>query len=331
MKSVLLAALAAAFAMLAASAFGQTRVATAGYVPLGGIDQWVTIRGDDDSKPILLLVHGGPADAQSYFASAYAPYENDFLLVQWDQRGAGRTFAKYGDKTPDMTLDRAVADGIELAQLLRGRFPGRALVVLGHSWGSVVATGMVQKRPDLFAAYVGTGQVASWAAGVNHQFDFLKGRARATNDAAMLASLEAIGRPDPTNVTQYFTFSRPLRQHMNPSDTAWLANLKTLAAANGETDETIKTAGDGMTFSGQAFIQTMVREDLATAALNFALPYCVIQGRHDLNTPTDPAKAYFDKVQAPRKYYAVIEDAGHFALSTHQARFISELKKCLQT
>ena len=324
-----MAIVAAAFVLLASHAFAQARVATDGYVPIGGIDQWVTIHGDDDTRPILLLVHGGPADAQSSFASAYAPYERDFVLVQWDQRGAGRTFAKYRDKTPDMTLDRVVADGVEVAEQLKRRFPGRPLIVLGHSWGSIVATGMVQKRPDLFAAYVGTGQVASWAAGVNHQFDYLKARARETGDAAMLSSLEAIGRPDPSNITQYFTFSRPLRRHMNPSDTAWLTNLQALAKANGETDESIATASAGMTFSGQAFIQTMIREDLANTATRFSVPYCVIQGRHDHNTPTDAAKAYFDKVTAPKKHYAVIEDAGHFALSTHPAAFIAELKRCL--
>lgn len=324
-----LTVVAAAFVMLASHAFARTRIETAGYVPIGGIDQWITIRGDDDEKPVLLLVHGGPADAQSAFASAYAPYEQHFILVQWDQRGAGRTFAKLRDKTPDMTLERVVADGVEVAEQLHKRFPGRRLIVLGHSWGSIVATGMVQKRPDLFAAYVGTGQVASWAAGVNHQFDYLKTRARETNNTAMLASLEAIGRPDPMNITQYFTFSRPLRQHMNPSDTAWLTNLQALARANGETDETIAVASAGMTFSGQGFIQTMVREDLATTATRFRIPFCVVQGRHDHNTPTAAAKVYFDKVFAPLARFTVIEDAGHFALATHQAQVIEAIRTCI--
>ena len=86
-------------------------LAEAAYYSIGGIDQWVTIRGSDDSKPVLLLVHGGPGDAQSPFAATYAPYESDFVLVQWDQRGAGRTFEKYGKDTPGLSLEREIADG----------------------------------------------------------------------------------------------------------------------------------------------------------------------------------------------------------------------------
>lgn len=301
-----------------------------GYVPVNGIDQWVTLRGEDASKPILLVVHGGPADAQSSFPSAYATYERDFIVAQWDQRGAGRTFAKYGTSTPDVSLDQIVDDGVALAEHLRRRFPRNRIVLLGHSWGTMVATGMAQERPDLFAAYVGTGQIASWAAAVDFQFDYLKSEARKAGDTATVSSLETIGRPDPLNITQYFTFTRPLRQYMHASDRTWLSDLKTLAAANGETAEDIRVAGAGMDFSGAKLIQAIVREDLQATALRFSLPYCVIQGRHDVSTPTPPARAYFDKVSAPRKYYAVIEDAGHFAVVTHPDPFLAELKTCLR-
>jgi pimeloyl-ACP methyl ester carboxylesterase len=305
------------------------RIEESVFVTVGGIDQLITIRGDDTRKPVLLLVHGGPGDAQSFFIETYAPYEKDFVLVQWDQRGAGRTFEKLGPATPDLTLERQVDDGVDLARQLRKRFPKNDLIVLGHSWGSVIATGMVQKQPALFDAYVGTGQVATWAAGVQWQFDFLKERARANNDAAALASLEAIGKPDPRNIVQYFTFSRPLRSHMNDSDKAWFANMKAIAARGGATETDIETAGKGMDFSGGKLIQTMIREDLVSTAPRFETRYCVIQGEHDLSTPTAPAKAYFDIVTAPKKRYAVIEGAGHFALATHQAAFIAEMKTCI--
>src|SRR5688500_5995235 len=90
------------------------RVEEASFISIGGIDQWVTIRGDDD-KPVLLLHHGGPGDVQSPFVSVYALYENDFLLVQWDQRGAGQIFAASG--AADITLETQISDGIELSEL----------------------------------------------------------------------------------------------------------------------------------------------------------------------------------------------------------------------
>ena len=302
------------------------RIEEGKYISVGAIDQWVTIRGVDDRKPILLLLHGGPGDVQSPYVTTYFPYENDFVLVQWDQRGSGRTFAKNG--IAGLTLEKQVRDGIDLAEQLRARFPNRKLILLGHSWGSVVATGMAQQRPDLFASYVGTGQVAAWAGTVQYQFDFLEQRYKETGNTTGLADLQKIGKPDPLNIAQYFGFSRPLRQNLGPADTKWLAEMKAIAKTNGETEGAIKVSGDGQAASGAALIQSIFHADLPATAPEFKLPFCVIQGRDDLNAPTRLAQDYFDKVRAPAKAMTVIPNGGHFALVTNQADFIVALKQC---
>lgn len=304
------------------------RIEQASFITIGGIEQWVTIRGNDDRKPVLLLLHGGPGDVQSPFVSIYAPYEKDFVLVQWDERGAGRTFAKNG--AAGLSLEKQVSDGIDLGERLRKRFAGRKPILFGHSWGSIVATWMAQQRPDLFTAYVGTGQVAAWADTVQFQFDFLKRRYKETGDAAGLAALEAIGKPDPKDVKQYFAFSRPIRQHMNASDTAWFAHMLKILESNGETEASLKAIGDGMNASGAALIGSTVTTDLPATAVDFKIPYYVIQGKDDLFAPTPLAEAYFAKVSAPSKQMIVIEDAGHFALATHQTEVIAALKQMLR-
>lgn len=303
------------------------RVEEARFVPLGGLEQWITLRGRADA-PILLVVHGGPGDVQSPLVTAYADYERDFLLVQWDQRGAGKTYGKYGASTPELTLERLSQDGIELAEYLRGRFPRSRVIVLGHSWGTAIATQMVRQRPALFAAYVGTGQIASWAESVMAQFEFLVRKAKDTGDAAMLAELEAIGRPDPANAEQYFAFTRPLRKYLDAADAGWLAGLIPLVRRTpGFTDDDLRMLGDGMTFSGKVLLPIQMAEDLSTSALRFEIPYFVIQGRDDLFTPTAPAEAYFAKLVAPHKRIAILDGAGHFALVTHAARFVAILNE----
>ncbi len=294
------------------------------FLTIGGIEQWVTVRGDDDRKPVLLLLHGGPGDVQSPFISVYAPYEREFVLVQWDERGAGQTFARNG--TAGVTLDRLVADGIELAQQLRRRFPKQKLMVFGHSWGSLIATRMVQHRPDLFDAYVGTGQVTSWPDTVQFQFDFLKRRYKEQGEATALAALEAIGKPDPNNRKEYFGWSRPIRQFMNPSDTAWFADMRRIATANGVTETTMKAVNDGMIASGAA----LSFADLSGTAARFEIPYYAIQGRDDLFAPTPLVEAFFKKISAPTQRLFVLEQAGHFALATHQAEVIAALKQILR-
>jgi pimeloyl-ACP methyl ester carboxylesterase len=205
---------------------GSKRIEEAGFIKLGGLEQWITIRGDNDAAPVLLLLHGGPGDVQSPFVDTYKAYETNFILVQWDQRGAGKTFGKYGEQTPDLTLDQLTSDGIELAAYLKSRFRRDGIILLGHSWGTAIATEMVKKRSDLFLAYVGTGQIASWAESVQWQFDFLKRKASDTNDQELLKTLTGIGTPDPDNTTQYFSFTQPLRNYLIPADSAWLAGLK---------------------------------------------------------------------------------------------------------
>jgi len=317
-------------ATLVAQAFAQgaSRIDEASFMRIGGIEQWVTIRGDDPRHPMLLLLHGGPGDVQSPFVSTYAAYEKDFVLVQWDQRGAGRTFARSG--AAGLSRERLIADAIDLAEQLRMRFPRVPLILFGHSWGTIIATGMAQQRPELFAAYVGTGQVTAWADLVQFQFDFLKQRYKEKGDTTGLAALDAIGKPDPNNVAQYFGFSRPIRQNMNAPDTGWLAGLRNLSSARGVTEVTVKAINDGMIASGSALIGASVATDLPATATSFRIPYDIIQGRHDPFSPTPLVESYFDKVSAPKKRLIVIEDPGHFALTTHQAAVTEALKAVIQ-
>jgi hypothetical protein len=93
----------------------------ASFVTVGGIEQWITIRGEDRDNPVLLFLHGGPADVTNPWSFAmFAPWEAHFTVVQWDQRGAGRTLGKSGPSVAStMTLDRMKQDGIELTEYLR--------------------------------------------------------------------------------------------------------------------------------------------------------------------------------------------------------------------
>ncbi|MEO7966664.1 MAG: alpha/beta fold hydrolase [Gemmatimonadaceae bacterium] len=245
-----------------------TGIRDARFVSLGGMDQWVTIRGDDVRRPILLLLHGRPGDVQSPFVSVYAPYERDFVLVQWDQRGAGKTLAKYGERTPELTLDRVTKIGIELAEYLHERFKANPLIVLGHSWGSVIGTEMIRARPDLFAAYVGIGQVASWAETGNAQCEFLKSKARETGNAALIAQLDSIGRLDQSNATQYFDATRSLRNYLGDADKGWFTRLRAKATDSlGMTDDDRTAVIGGMTLSGRTLLPTQMKEGLSTNAL----------------------------------------------------------------
>jgi len=318
----------AAVAVTASAQTPTARIDQTSFVPLGGLEQWISIRGDDRSNPVLLVVHGGPGEVQWPQAEVYKPWEKTFTVVQWDQRGAGHTFGRYGTNTPDVTLDRISKDGVELAEYLCRQLGKKKIIVLGHSWGSIVATRMVQMRPDLFAAYVGTGQVTSWAAMVNTQYDLVLAKARKDGDQATIKELEA-NRPDPANAQQYFSFSSKyhVRSLWPPPDQAWLQHLRSrLPELQASNPEQSKYLEEGMEFQGEHVLPDQLATNLPKTACEIDTAYFVIQGQDDIVTPTQAANDYFKCVKAPKKELILIPNAGHFAFMTAASEFLELLK-----
>lgn len=303
------------------------RIEESRFVTIGNIEQFITIRGDDRSNPVLLFIHGGPGDVQSPFVAEYAAYESAFTFVQWDQRGAGRTYGKYGDDTPDLTLDRLVADGIELSEYLKSYLGVSGIVLLGHSWGSVIGAEMAIRRPDLFDAYVGTGQVGSWDRGVRYQYDFVRA---AVGDRSVREELGSPGDFDPRDLGDFLAINGLLRERLGAADRSWLEKTGERTREEVSPDDA-EAIGGGMNLSGRTLYSTQVGVDLFATASHFEIPFIVIQGSEDLFTPTPVAVDYFDRVEAPRKELHIIPGAGHFAVVTHAQEFLSALIEATST
>ena len=166
------------------------------YVKIGGIDQWIQIRGEDRDNPVILFVHGGPGGSTIPMSSGWQPWEKYFTIVQWDQRGAGRTFRTTGESiATTMTLAQMTRDGVEVAEYLRAHLHKDRIILIGHSWGSFLGIHIVKQRPDLFHAFVGTGQVVGKQT-FEKQFELtathLKALEQAANNIQALTELKPI-------------------------------------------------------------------------------------------------------------------------------------------
>lgn len=315
------------FCAVAAVAKPQTsirRIDMTAFVPLGGINQWISIRGDNRANPVLLVVHGGPGEAQWPQAEIFKPWEKTFTVVQWDQRGTGHTFGRYGTNTPDVTLDRISKDGVELAQYLCRELGKKKIIVLGHSWGSLVAIHMVQMRPNLFAAYVGTGQASSWSTLVNTQFNLLLAKARREHDEATVKKLEAISRPDSLTPAQFFSLNT--RSIWAAEDLAWIKHLRSeWPEIQARDPKDAKDLEEGMEFSGEKVQPDQFATNLPKTACKIDTAFFVIQGQDDVITPTQAAIDYYDCVKAPKKELVLIPNAGHFAWMTAPDKFLQAL------
>jgi pimeloyl-ACP methyl ester carboxylesterase len=179
------------------------------YVSVGGIKQWIQIRGDDRNNPVLLFLHGGPGASSLPISSGWRAWERSFIVVQWDQPGTGRTYRENASADIGaLNVARMTADGLELTEEIR-RYLGKSKILLvGHSWGSALGIHMIKARPEIFSAFVGTGQFVD--AIENEQFNYAHvfERAQRTNNKRALEELVALGLPPWSDLEKFKTVRR---------------------------------------------------------------------------------------------------------------------------
>jgi pimeloyl-ACP methyl ester carboxylesterase len=298
------------------------------FVSIGGIEQWVTVRGQDRNNPVLLFLHGGPGEATSLWTFvAFAPWEEHFTVVQWDQRGAGKTYGKNDPEkvAPTMKLDRMVQDGIELSEYLRKYLGKDKIIVVGHSFGSVLGTLMARARPDLFYAYVGTGQVVDSTRNYQVAYEALLKKARAVGNQKALKELGHVG-PPPYSSGEGYGVQRRWSNAFEGADQFLLGNLGLVLVYPGSSAKDFNDFLDGQRFSGEYLVGhiSVQPKDLG---LDFAVPMFVIQGAEDFTTPTELARQYLASLKAPRKTFVTIPGGGHFAVFIKSDQFLAELVK----
>ncbi|MGA7437063.1 MAG: alpha/beta hydrolase [Luteibacter sp.] len=292
------------------------KVDSAEFVRIGGIEQWVTAKGDSCANPIILFISGGPGNPLSPLSdSMYGSWSRDFIVVQWDQRGAGMT---YGRSPPaegeTLTIERMAQDGNELAVYLAQRYGKRKVILWGSSWGSILGVYMAKSRPDLFYAYVGTSQVVNSLENQAESYKKLVALAQAANDQPSLDVLKQVGTPPWTDPRSFGKVRRIIRAYeakvTTPPPTTWHAAPEyttpkaTEDYTNGEDYSFINFVGmhgDGM----------LAHANLPALGTDFAIPVFLIEGKQDLLATPEVARRYYDQIKAPQKGWVLLEHSGH--------------------
>jgi len=296
------------------------------FVPIGAIEQWVTIRGQDRANPVLLFLHGGPGDVTTPWAFAFfAPWEEHFTVVQWDQRGAGRTLKRNGPGiAPTLTLDRMAQDGIELSEYLRKHLGKDKIILVAHSFGSVIGLQIVRTRPDLFYAYVGTGQVATEINNYVVAYDALLKQARAIGNQRAIDELSKVG-PPPYSSGEGYGVQRKWSNAFEGADRFLPSTLGLALVAPGYSVQDINDSTEGQVFSAERLVPQTKSIGPKELGLKFSVPVFFFQGDEDFTSPTALARDYLEAIQAPRKEFVPIQGAGHFAIFMHSDQFLEEL------
>jgi len=301
----------------------STAVHEAGYVRVGGVPQWIEIRGWNRVNPVILWLHGGPgAPVLSSSYSSFLPWEKTFTIVHWHQRGAGLSYAAAPADAPPLTIDLMVQDGIEVAEHLRTRLPKAKIIVVGHSWGSVLGTRMAQGRPDLFAAYVGTGQMNSLEDDGRDLFAAAVERARSRSDSKAIESLESVASLPFTDVRR-MEVVRKWGKTEEMSDSPMLALIAPFISPGYRVSKAFSLR-QGFESSRTALFAEEQRIRLERDVPELKMPAFLFQGKEDWQVSTPAALRYFERLRAPRKDVVLFE-GGHFVHVFHSDAFLHAL------
>lgn len=227
-----------------------------------------------------------------------------------------------------MSIDRMADDGIEVAEFLRAHLKKKKIILLGHSWGSILGVHMAQERPDLFYAYVGTGQATQMTRSQQISYAHLLEKARAANNKRAVQALEVIGPPpfdSMQKVVVYFNQLEPYEVEPDRYAQSELIGRATFNAPSFSLRDIMTRKRGFESVPTWGLYQAMLSTDLSLLGSTFKVPVFFFQGVQDEVTETSLVQGYFDKLQAPHKQIVLFAGQGHFAVWVQPDRFLKEL------
>jgi pimeloyl-ACP methyl ester carboxylesterase len=300
-------------------------IATMEQVLIGGISQSIWFRGMDVRKPAVILLHGGPGASESALFRHYdAALEQHFLMVYWEQRGAGRSYHS-GITRDSMTIAQFERDLNEVVDLVRQRFGKDRIILLAHSWGTEIGTIYAYQHPEKIAAYIGIAQVANVAEGERVSYEWALNQATTRNNRNAIAALRAIS-PGPKSVDDELAKGEWVEAFGGVFHQSFSTGKLILAALS--TDEAnlvdLVKFGQGNRFSLESLRPEYSKLDL-TRYHTFQVPIVFLLGRYDWHVPAVLAEQYFNTIHAPCKRLIWFEHSAHNPPFEEPERFIQIL------
>lgn len=294
-------------------------------VKLGGVNQWITIRGRKKELPILLYLHGGPGSPQTGAQQKYnRELEDHFLVVNWDQRGSGKSFTP--EVTADsMNLNQMLEDTAELVHYLLKKFQQPKIFIMGQSIGSLYGLLLANRHPEFLHAFVAINPPINRSKEEQLSYEFALDMAKKRADKKAIQELEGIGYPvegiyktidDMVIQRKWLTKYNGVTFKKN----AAFINMHYLLSHHLTFKEKLSFM-KGFGFSATNLWNELTTINFFTLVPELKVPVFFIAGRHDRIIPIDLVQQYADFVKAPEKHLVILEESGHLALFEEPEKF----------
>lgn len=298
-------------------------------VTIGGQEQALMIRGYDVNKPILLYLSGGPGQSSLPWPRVlFDDLSRDFIIVGWDQRGTGKSYAAL-DPDTTLTLAQMIADTVAVTNYLRERFDEEKIYLLGESWGTTLAVLAAQERPDLYHAIIGSGQMVSQSVTDRLLYDDVLAYADRTGDVALAEKMLAYGKPPYEDMYAYafvMGYYEVLYQPYTPP-AAYLekgraANLGPWNVLGSEYNLVEKVnVFRGFLDTASILYPQLRAVDFRQDVPRLEVPIYVLDGAAELSARRDLALEWFDLLDAPIKRLYTFDNAAHAPAFEHFEAF----------
>jgi pimeloyl-ACP methyl ester carboxylesterase len=296
-------------------------------IKLGGVDQWLVIRGENKNKPVLLMLSGGPGSSEmGRFLEFNQELEKDFIVVIWEQRGCGKSYSAVENKE-SLTLDHYVSDVNELSEYLKMRFNKEKIYLLGHSWGTIIGTLAVKEKPENFHAYIGAAQMVNVRETDQYMYNFVLEAAKNNGDQKKVEKMITAGPPPYygegmlkkyqlflTSYADYYQAKNPFVE----KDSSWYNILSMFWFDEYNFMDKINFFR-GMLNTFPAVYQQLQDLDFTVQAADLEVPVYYLIGRHDYTA--NFIEDYFEKLNAPQKKLIYFEQSHHGEIWSEADKF----------
>lgn len=300
-------------------------------VQIGGTTQWITMRGHSTNAPVLLYLPGGPGQSDLGQARVLLQdLEQDFVVVTWDGRGIGRSYPSYDEH---LTQRRVVDDTIELTDYLRRRFREERIYLFGESGGTITGVMAVQRAPERYHAWLGSGQMVSPRETDQRIWADLRGWARARDERDVLRELDRVGEPpydDPLTYAWVMGYYDKLESdwdapayYTRRGEESGVGFMGLAASEYAAVDKVNAVRGLMDVFT--QLYPTWQDIDLRTSAASLQVPVYIFSGEHELAARRDLSLAWFEDLRAPRKRLYTYPRGGHAAAFENYRAFHAAL------
>lgn len=303
-------------------------ISTLEEVMIGNLKQSILIRGENVTNPIMLFLHGGPGTAQIGFAPKFQRnLEKDFIVVNWDQRGAGLSYSS-NVKKDHLTIENMVNDTIQIVDYLLKRFNQPKLFLVGHSWGTVLGVLTTKQIPQFIYSYIGIGQVVNMKEGEKISYEYTVKKANELKNSKALQEL---------NRVEY----KPAEMKYLGIQRKWLAkfggsfigvSMYNLIFSNMlfATEYTIKDWFNYLKaakLSLKSLWTQLLEIDFLTTVPKLEVPVYFFAGKHDFQTPAQLAEQYYNILECPSKELIWFENSAHLVNFEEPDKFYDECLK----